>query len=148
MDCKYIALIAGKYDTDILYRWVLNNHPDVKPENVSSLTAVNENDLIITYKDGKRELFDMFENSRQYIPYETNALTEEEHRKQFPILLRKWMRRRFMNQKDLSEKLGISQQMVSKYLTGQAYPGYGRLKRIADALHCTVEDLYLNFPVA
>lgn len=148
MNCKYIGLIIGKYDTDFLYRYVLNNYPDVKSENIQGVIALNENDLLITYKNGKRELFDTFQNTRIYIPYETDALTEKEHRKHFPMLLRKWMERRFINQNDLARELGISQQMVSKYLSGQAYPGYARLKRIANVLKCSVEDLYLNFPLA
>ncbi len=148
MNCKYVGLIMNQYNTEFLYKHILNNYPDVNPERVQALTAINDHDLVILYKNGKREVFDTFENTRQYIEYHTDAMTEEDHRKQFPSLLRKWMRRRFMNQADLSKELGTSQQMISKYLTGAAIPGYGRLKKIADVLHCSVEDLYLNYPFA
>jgi DNA-binding Xre family transcriptional regulator len=146
MNCKYVGLVIGRYDSDFLFEHVLNNNPDVKKENIKAMTAINDHDLVILYNNGKREVFDTFENTRQYVIYHTDAMTEEDHRKQFPDLLRKWMRRKFMNQSDLSKKIGTSQQMVSKYLTGTAIPGFGRLKKIADVLGCSVEDLYLNYP--
>ena len=52
---------------------------------------------------------------------------------------------RGMTQNDLSEKLHISQSMVSWYLTGRALPGYVILKNMAKVLNCSVEELYLNF---
>lgn len=148
MNCNNVALMVGQFDSEGLYRYVLEHHPDVKPENVKTYIAINQHDLVVTYKNGKREMFDTFENYRQYIVYETNAMTEEEHRKQFPEQLRKLMRRRFVDQIWLAKETGISQPMISKYLAGKAIPGYGRLKKLAIALECFVDDLYLNIPVA
>ena len=148
MNCSNVAFVVGLYDSDKLYKYVLEHNPDVKPENVKNFIAINANDLIITYKDGKREMFDTFENYRQYIIYETNAMTEKEHVKHFPDQLRKMMRRKFVDQIWLSNETDISQPMISKYLSGKAIPGYARLKKIAIALQCTVDDLYLNIPSA
>jgi transcriptional regulator with XRE-family HTH domain len=39
----------------------------------------------------------------------------------------------------------ISQSMISHYMTGRALPGYTILKKIANALDCSVDDLYLKF---
>lgn len=145
MNCQSVALLAGKYPTETLYRYVLEHNPDVKPERVRNFIALNQSDILITYNNGERELFDTLEGTRRYILYETDALTEEQHRKEFPRILRKRMRMRGMTQNDLAEKLNISQSMVSWYLTGRALPGYVILKNMAEVLNCSVEDLYLNF---
>lgn len=148
MNCSNVALRVGQYDTDGLYKYVLERYLDVKPENVRTVVAISNNELVLTYKNGKREIFDFFEGDRQDVPFETDAMTEEQHRKQFPKQLRKWMRRRFVDQVWLAKEIDVTQGMVSKYLTGKAIPGYAKLKRIAIALRCTVDDLYLNIPSA
>lgn len=148
MNCANIALKVGQFDSEWLYKYVLEHNPDVIPEKVKSFVAISDYDLIVHYKNGKRELFDIFENTRQYILYKSDSMTEEDHRKRFPDQLRKIMRRKFVNQSWLSEQTGISQGMISKYLTGEAIPGYGKLKNIANALGCQVDDLYLNIPDA
>lgn len=107
--------------------------------------AINEYDLLITYTNGKRELFDTFDGYRRYIKYETDALTEEEHRKEFPKLLYKIMRRKGITQNQLAEKLNVSQSMISHYINGKALPGYSMLKKMANVLECSIDDLYLNF---
>lgn len=124
---------------------MLEHNPDVKPEKVKSFMAINEYDLLITYTNGKRELFDTFDGYRRYIKYETDALTEEEHRKEFPKLLYKIMRRKGITQNQLAEKLNVSQSMISHYINGKALPGYSMLKKMANVLECSIDDLYLNF---
>lgn len=138
-------MLVGKYPSDKLYRDVLEHNPDVKPEKVKSFMAINEYDLLITYTNGKRELFDTFDGYRRYIKYETDALTEEEHRKEFPKLLYKIMRRKGITQKQLAERLNVSQSMISHYINGKALPGYSMLKKMANVLECSIDDLYLNF---
>ena len=145
MNCQSVALLAGKYPTESLYKYVLEHNPDVKPERVRNFIALNQSDILITYNNGERELFDTLEGTRRYILYETDALTEKQHRKEFPRILRKRMRMRGMTQNELAEKLHISQSMVSWYLTGRALPGYVILKNMAKVLNCSVEELYLNF---
>ena len=148
MNCSNIAIMVGQYDSEKLYNYVLVHNPDVDPNNVKAFVAINNNDLVISYKDGKRELFDTFEDKREWIEYQTDAMTELQHRKQFPKQLRKIMRRRFVDQIWLSNETGISQPTISRYLAGTAIPGYARLKKIAIALNCAVDDLYLNIPIA
>ena len=93
MNCQSVALLAGKYPTESLYKYVLEHNPDVKPERVRNFIALNQSDILITYNNGERELFDTLEGTRRYILYETDALTEEQHRKEFPRILRKRMRK-------------------------------------------------------
>ena len=145
MDCQYIGNVVNIYPTDQLYKNVLECNPDVKPENIKNVMAVSNFDLLITYKDGKRELFDTLEGYRRFIKYESDALTEEEHRKEFPKILYKMMRRKNVSQSELARKIGTSQQMISKYITGKALPGYTILKKMSKIFNCSVDDLYLKF---
>lgn len=145
MNCQNISLLAGTYPSDELYHLVLEHNPDVKPENVKAFIALNNFDLLITYKNGKRELFNTFDGYRRYIEYETDALTEEQHRKEFPRLLYRMMRQKNVTQEQLARRLDVSQSMVSKYISGKALPGYTVLKKMASVLNCSVDDLYLNF---
>lgn len=128
-----------------LYDKVLKDNPDVLKDNVKSYVDINEYDLLIIYKNNQRELFDTFENTRRYLPYESKALSNDEMRKEFKIQLRKIMNRKNVTQELLAERIGTSQSMICKYLNGEALPGFILLKKIADALCCKVDDLYFSF---
>jgi DNA-binding XRE family transcriptional regulator len=127
---------------DDLYLKVLKNNPDINKDDVKTYLAINDYDLLITYKNNQRELFDTYDNTRRYVPYISEALTTEQMRKEFTIQLSKLMRRKNITQEELAYKIGTSQSMVSKYLKGEALPGFIILKKIADALHSHVDDLY------
>jgi putative transcriptional regulator len=45
-------------------------------------------------------------------------------------------------QKYVAEKTKISQQLLSDYETGKAYPRIDKAFRIADFFNCKVDDLY------
>lgn len=49
--------------------------------------------------------------------------------------------RKGMTQKELAEKLRVSQQNVSRWETGEVIPRIDKLKLIAEALECSVNDL-------
>lgn len=48
---------------------------------------------------------------------------------------------RLMSQKKLSEKMGVSQQAVCRWESGVAYPSPKRLKKLAEILGTTVDEL-------
>lgn len=144
MNCQYIGLIAGRYDDEGLYKYYLEQNPSVKTENVKGFHALSAFELIIDFKDGSRELYNMYENYVRPLPEIDTPLSDEQHRKEFPKRLQYWMRVRCINQEQLSSMIDVSQPMICKYLAGRAIPGYVRLRHIADALKITVEDLYLN----
>lgn len=59
----------------------------------------------------------------------------------FAERLRIALHRRKMTQLELGEKTGISPKSVSKYVTEQAFPPMGALRRIADVLNVSVDWL-------
>ena len=46
-----------------------------------------------------------------------------------------------MSQEDISEKIGVSRQTLSKYETGESLPDIERCKQLADLFGVTVDDL-------
>lgn len=46
-----------------------------------------------------------------------------------------------ISQKELAGRIGVSQVMVCHYESGLKTPDVSRLKMIADALHCTMDEL-------
>jgi putative transcriptional regulator len=49
-----------------------------------------------------------------------------------------------LKQKFVAQKAGISQQQLSDYETGKAYPRIDKAYRIAAVLECSVDDLYIK----
>jgi transcriptional regulator with XRE-family HTH domain len=47
-----------------------------------------------------------------------------------------------LNQKQLAEKLKVSQNTLSKWETGKVYPSLKYLYRLEEILECTLRDLY------
>lgn len=54
--------------------------------------------------------------------------------------------RNSISQQTLSEKVGVSQQAVAKWETGASMPGAAKLPLLADALSCTIDELFGRVP--
>ena len=55
--------------------------------------------------------------------------------------LRAWRLRRFLTQKQLAERLGVTYQMVQRWETGRAFPRPSSLKRLCEALEVELDQL-------
>ena len=51
------------------------------------------------------------------------------------------MKHRQITQEELAEKVGTSQTMITRYVTGRCVPSVVMLAKIARALRCSVDDL-------
>jgi transcriptional regulator with XRE-family HTH domain len=47
-----------------------------------------------------------------------------------------------MTQAELAEKIGVDQTAVSQWETGQTYPKASLLPKIAEALNCTLDEMF------
>ena len=47
-----------------------------------------------------------------------------------------------LSQKDLAERLGIVQSAISAWESGEKMPRASQLPALAEALNCTIDDLY------
>lgn len=49
-----------------------------------------------------------------------------------------------LSQKSLADKIGVTSQSVSDYETGRTTPNPKNMKKIAEILHCTVDELFFS----
>lgn len=49
-----------------------------------------------------------------------------------------------LSQAELAKKLGVTQGTVSQWESGQILPATAKLVKIAEALRCTVSDLFIT----
>lgn len=72
---------------------------------------------------------------------ETDDMTEEDSRELFSRNLLDIMRIRGIGQMILAERSGLSQVMISKYISKKATPSWINVKKIARALNCSIDEL-------
>lgn len=128
-----------------LYHYVKYVDPFAKLEDMEELFMINDFDLFMKFKDGRKTVFDTFEYTFTAMRYGTNDLTDEQYKKEFSVILRKMMKRRFISQGELAERVGTSQQMISRYTNGDSMPSFPMMIKLAKALRCTVDDFYYKY---
>lgn len=128
--------------TDFLFRYVMNNNPDIHSKDIDSISALNHHDLLIKFVDGREEIFDTFANTSRRINHTDETFSDNQLRYDFKRKLQIMMNRKWVNQEELAKRIGTSQQMISRYLTGQSIPNAITLKRMANALDCSTDDFY------
>ena len=102
---------------------------------------------IVAYlDDGTAFEFNSLDNTirdvtKIYIHDTNDTLDEESWRKEFGHNLRKAIVNRGINQDKLSEMLGISRQMLTRYVKGTSTPSGYNISRLAKVLDCDVREL-------
>lgn len=56
-------------------------------------------------------------------------------------MLKQILFQRNIKQSQLAKKLGVTQQLVSKWVTGGCQPQIEMLPKLAEALNCSVEEI-------
>lgn len=128
--------------SDFLFRYVLNNNPLLNEDDVEYYNAVTKNDLLIKFKNGNKIIYDTLNNKSHYVRYSDDGYSNDEIRDQFKRRLQYLMNIRWVTQDELAKRIGTSQQMISRYLTGRSIPSAVTLKRMALVLGCSVDDFY------
>lgn len=115
---------------------IIDNAIDIyKTEDERFVAEMNDGDFVI-YD------FILGTSMRTNDPYKKYyPETEEEFRKYFARKLYRMMRYRGFNQDDLSMRTGLSVCSISRYMNGVATPSAFKIKLLAKALRCSVEDL-------
>ena len=101
-------------------------------------------ELVLTLDDGDMLSYDNFDKTIRKLPTDVSNMTEEETRNEFGIRLRQHLFARGMSQLDLSIKTGITQPMLSRYMTGKTSPSFHVVTMIAKAIGCSTDDLYYH----
>ena len=98
-------------------------------------------ELAVQLDDGKILIFDNMDHSIRKAPSYSEQLTEDEFKNEFGRRLQRLLYSKGMTQESLSEATGISQKMISQYITGQVNPSFAKVDKICRALGCSTDKL-------
>lgn len=131
--------------SDNLWQYVMKVDPFVTKEDIIKLKELNKWDLLIVFANGRKVIYDRFNNCYQNIFYkDVNEITEEQEKKEFAYKLRSLMNRKWVTQEQLAEDIGTSQVMISRYVRGEVMPSVLIVRKIAKALNCSIDDFFYD----
>lgn len=128
---------------EYLWQYVLMVDPFAVEEDIIDIKEINEWDLLIIFKNGRKVMYDRFTGYYMNIFYDdVNEITEEQEKKEFAYKLRSLMNRNRVTQEQLSESLNTTQAMISRYVRGETIPSVIVLRKIAKILNCSMDDFF------
>lgn len=123
--------------------YVMQISPRLRKSDVEKIIEVDMWDIIIILKDGRKFIFETDTGYHRSLFYNNlDELTDEQERREFGYALRTRMKRSFINQDKLAERVRTSQTMISHYMTGRCIPNVLMARKIAKALGCSMDDLF------
>lgn len=97
--------------------------------------------ITVVLNDGDRVEFDASENTIRWLREINRSLNNEDFRKEIGRNIRKFIVYRGMRQQDVSEQIGVTDAMLSRYINGTSMPGLDKLYKLANVLNCNITDL-------
>lgn len=97
--------------------------------------------ITILLDDNSRVEFDSSENTIRWVPKIDHSVDNDILRKEIGRNIRKFIVYRGVRQQEVSEKVGITEAMMSRYINGTSMPGIDKLHNIARVLGCRIDDL-------
>ena len=117
--------------------------PHVTEEDVLEIKELNDWDLLITFTNGRKVVFDRFNGYHQDVFYDNvHNITPEQEAQEFAYRLRSLMGRRRISQEELAEAIGTTQALISRYVRGENIPSVIAARKIAKVLNCSIDDLF------
>lgn len=135
-----IAEIAKYVQRFKLHYPLLANHVHefcYDPDLDELIFIVNNDESLWCYED--------VNNAVHCISNNCKNVSDDEYRKEFGRRLKKIMLKEQVTQDELTEKTGITQCMISKYINGISVPSFTNAVKIANALHYSVDIFRCNF---
>lgn len=108
---------------------------------MEEMIETDSNSLAVKLQDGSWVLYDDYAKTIRNLPKDINNMTEEECRNEFGKRLYRIMYLKGITQQELSDITGISQPMISAYVSGKVTPSFYKVDKIAKAIGCSADDL-------
>lgn len=121
----------------------VDRYPDLA-EDIIDWYPSAQLEITVRLKDGRKYAYDWMVKSAWIIhdpEDDTEELSEMEWRSMFSKNLLRKMRNIGMTQDELSYITGISQVTISKYINRKATPSTYNVRKIANALKCSIGEL-------
>ena len=97
--------------------------------------------ITVLLDNNDRVEFDSSDNTIRWIPKFDRSVDGDIFRKEIGRNIRKFIIYRGLRQQEVSEKVGITEAMLSRYINGTSMPRLDKLYDLARVLNCRVEDL-------
>ena len=102
--------------------------------------TIYANELLVTLRDGSKIIYNDYENTVRNLPADSSNMSEEQFKREFGYRVKRIMFEKGVTQDDLSEKTGIAQETLSRYICGKNVPSFYKIDKIAKALDCSVDE--------
>ena len=109
-------------------------------KSVCSYYSENPYELVVCLSNGDKYIYDDELQTIRQLPASVQDMDERDFRREFGIRLKKLMFRKNMSQLELSERTGISNSGISRYISGRNLPSFYAIDRIAKALECSADE--------
>lgn len=97
--------------------------------------------ITVLLSDNTRVEFDSSDNTIRWVKKIDRTVDNDILRKEIGRNIRKFIVYRGMRQQEVSEKLGVTEAMLSRYINGTSMPSIDKLHNLASILNCHVDDL-------
>ena len=98
-------------------------------------------EVTLIFKDGRKRYYNYLNKTLQTIGPRNIECDDDTWKRDFAIVLKRKMKDRFMTQKILSDRTGISTVSINGYINGRTMPTARNIQRLAEALECSVSEL-------
>lgn len=131
-------------DENLLHNFELD-YPEIYYSDVDDIVESDDLELTVTTKNGKRYVYDGLTKSLRQLPSRFEDINDHIFKREFGIRLRRKMMLKGITQQMLSKTIGVSPSAISNYLTEKNSPTLYVAEKLARALECSVQDLYLKY---
>ncbi len=125
-----------------LYHLVVDYNPMIDENHIVMVNKLTHYDLLIEYDDGSKVIYDTLTSTTRGTRERYDLSDDYYIKRVFRFNLYKIMERKWMTQEELAKKVKTSQTMISHYMSGKCMPNAVMLKKLADALNCSVDDFF------
>ena len=98
-------------------------------------------EITVYLSDGDKLIYDDCTQTIRYLNKTINNPEEDVWRREFGRRLNEKIYRSGMTQQEVAQQTGISQQIISRYVSGKATPSAYNMRRLAVALNCSITEL-------
>lgn len=123
----------------------LSNYDPALARRVCDWYPAGEYEVVLVLDDGSKVQYEGLNHTyrwlREHAEQSDGLLTEDEYKREFSYKFNRLMEANGHGQRSLAEATGISQSAISKYVRGEALPGYYNLMKFSHAFNCPVSEL-------
>ena len=122
--------------------FILYVRPDTS--SIHKWRQISAWELVVILEDGSRYIYDDMDQTYRYLgPRDPRfeGLDEEEWRVEFALQVRRRMRLKGLNQKQLAEEVMISDMSMSLYMNCKRTPNAYIIERFARVFECPISEL-------